>query len=76
MSLGTLKAKDLHNQGVNKGEVIKVANIDDVLSWKWTGKRLLEDLIRTHYENMEGLDSEHEGNAEQWAPVFMDNPDT
>jgi len=55
---------------------LKIANIYDVLSWGWDGKKLLEELIRIDYQTIENLNDEHEGHVNQWDPVFMDNPET
>lgn len=53
-----------------------VADINDVMSWGWNGRRLLDELIRLDYQTMEGLTQDHEGQTSQWDPVFMDHPDT
>jgi hypothetical protein len=55
---------------------LSVADIDDVISWGWDGLRLLDELIQLDYQTMEGLTPDHEGQTRQWAPVFMDHPDT
>lgn len=53
-----------------------VADIEDITSWGWDGHRLLDELIRLDYETLEGLTVDHEGHTAQWAPVFMDHPET
>jgi hypothetical protein len=55
---------------------LTVADIDNVISWGWDGQRLLDELIKLDYQTIEGLTPDHEGHAVQWAPVFMDHPDT
>jgi hypothetical protein len=55
---------------------LQVANISDTIAWGWNGDKLLEELIKLDYETIEGLTSDHEGHVAQWAPVFMDHPDT
>ncbi|MBU1638154.1 hypothetical protein KKC97_10870 [bacterium] len=55
---------------------LRVVDIEDVLMWGWNGRRLLDELIRLDYRTIEGLTSAHEGQTEQWVPVFMDHPDT
>jgi len=67
---------------VRRGEIppssdaLTVGTIDDVQRWGWNGIRLLEELIRLDYETTDGLISTHEGDPEQWGPVFMTHPDT
>jgi len=53
-----------------------IASIEDVLDWKWDGNVLLDHLIRLDYATIAGLTADNEGHAEQWAPVFMEHPDT
>lgn len=55
---------------------LNVATIDDVLQWGWDGERLLEALIRLDYQTTDALTQAHEGDPAQWAPVFMNHPDT
>jgi len=55
---------------------LQIASIADTIAWGWNGERLLEELIKLDYETIEGLTSDHEGHVAQWAPVFMDHPDT
>lgn len=55
---------------------IAIADVSDVLSWGWTGERLLDELIRIDYETLSDLTESHEGHAAQWSPVFMDHPET
>jgi hypothetical protein len=55
---------------------LRIASIEDVLNWGWDGQRLLVELIQLDYATIDGLTAEHEGKPTQWAPVFMDHPDT
>ncbi|HMJ87872.1 MAG TPA: toll/interleukin-1 receptor domain-containing protein [Vicinamibacterales bacterium] len=55
---------------------LHVADIDNVASWQWSGEELLNRLIALDREMFQGISDAHEGNATQWAPVFMDHPDT
>ena len=55
---------------------LTIADIDDVISWGWDGNRLLDELIKLDYQTIDQLTQEHEGEIGQWAPVFMDHPDT
>jgi hypothetical protein len=55
---------------------LSVVDVVEVQRWGWDGRKLLDELIRLDYETMEGLTPAHEGHTEQWAPVFMDHPDT
>jgi len=55
---------------------LTIADIDDVISWGWDGNRLLDELIKLDYQTIDQLTQEHEGEIAQWAPVFMDHPDT
>lgn len=55
---------------------LTVADIDNVISWGWDGKKLLDELIKLDYQTIDDLTPDHEGHTNQWAPVFMDHPDT
>lgn len=52
-----------------------VADIEDVIKWGWNGKKLLQHLIALDYETTENLNEDNEGTINQWAPVFINNPD-
>lgn len=58
-----------------KEETLFLADITDVLEWGWDGKKLLRHLIALDYETTDNLNESNEGTPDQWAPVFMDNPD-
>lgn len=58
-----------------RGELL-VGGVSDVVEWGWDGRRLLRELIALDFSTLDGLVDEHEGSPEQWAPVFMDHPDT
>ncbi len=60
----------------SKSPAPSIAGIDEVVTWGWDGPRLLDELIRLDYETIDGLTVTHEGHRQQWAPVFMDHPDT
>jgi hypothetical protein len=63
--------------GINSSvQSLQVADIDDIIKWGWDGVRLLDELIKLDYKTMDGLTEVHEGQISQWAPVFMDHPDT
>lgn len=55
---------------------LTVADIDNVICWGWDGNKLLDELIALDYQTIDGLTPDHEGQTNQWAPVFMDHPDT
>lgn len=55
---------------------VHVADINSVLQLGWTGEMLLEQLIALDYQVFDELVEAHEGAVGQWAPVFMDHPDT
>lgn len=55
---------------------LAVAGVGDVLDWGWTGEKLLEEFIALDYATLEGLTPAHEGSPRQWAPVFMNHPET
>lgn len=57
-------------------EELHIADINSVTQWKWNGRQLLEKLISIDYEIFEELTPEQEGHTSQWAPVFLDHPDT
>jgi hypothetical protein len=67
-----------HAGGIQKARPsgLRIGGIDDVLSWGWTGTKLLEEFIRIDYATLANLDHASEGLPEQWAPVFMEHPDT
>lgn len=52
-----------------------IADIDDIITWGWDGKKLLRHLIALDYETTDNLNEGNEGTPNQWAPVFMNNPD-
>lgn len=58
------------------GRSLRVGDIRDVVSWGWDGTRLLDEFIRIDYETLESLDGESEGHSRQWAPIFMQHPET
>jgi hypothetical protein len=53
-----------------------VAGIQDVLAWGWNIQMLMDELIRLDYLTIPGLSIAHEGDTAQWAPVFLNQPDT
>jgi hypothetical protein len=57
-------------------EELHIADLDTVSQWQWNGRQLLEKLIAFDYEILHELTPEQEGHASQWAPVFLDHPDT
>ncbi len=60
-------------------EQLHAADINDVLKWKWDGRKLLEKLIELDLSTTEEpkeLTTVHEGDPDQWAPVFWDDPQT
>ncbi|HEY3568824.1 MAG TPA: toll/interleukin-1 receptor domain-containing protein [Thermoanaerobaculia bacterium] len=57
-------------------EPLFVADVNSIISRGWDGPKLLDELIKLDYSVIEGLIPDHEGQSSQWAPVFMDHPDT
>jgi hypothetical protein len=57
-------------------EELHIADIQNVTDWGWSGAQLLDRLIALDYELFSELTPEHEGHVSQWAPVFVDHPDT
>jgi len=55
---------------------LQVADITDILAWGWDGRRLSENLTALDFGTTDALTLAHEGNANQWGPVFMKHPDT
>jgi len=55
---------------------LRVGDIHDVRRKGWTGRNLLDELIRIDYMILDGLTVNQAGVPEQWAPVLMDHPDT
>lgn len=60
----------------SEAQPLSVAGIGDVLDWGWDGVKLLKKFIELDYETLENLVATHEGSPEQWAPVFMNHPET
>ena len=63
----------------SQAEQLHVADIGDVLKWKWDGRKLLEKLIALDLETTNEdnqLTQAHEGTPDQWGPVFMENRET
>jgi hypothetical protein len=60
----------------DRPEVLSVRDIGFVTERLWTGVDLLTRLIELDYMIIDGLDLVNEGSAQQWAPVFMNYPDT
>lgn len=57
-------------------EYLRIKGYHEVLDWGWDGIRLLDAFIALDYETLEDLTDSHEGSSSQWAPVFMNHPDT
>ncbi len=62
--------------GTREGTHLIVADIQTVKSWGWDGRKLLKELIKLDYENLEELRPKDEGNVEQWTPIFEEHVDT
>lgn len=74
--IGVILTKVAENFFEKKKEAeLFIADIDEVLSWGWDGKKLLRHLIALDYETTDNLNEENEGTPNQWSPVFMNNPD-
>lgn len=54
----------------------RIAELSDVESWNWDGRRLLKELIDLDWRMFDDLDAESEGHVEQWSPVFDNHPET
>lgn len=56
----------------------RIASWDDVQSWNWTAERLLSRLIEIDHLLIDRPDfhERHEGDVQQWAPVFFHYPET
>lgn len=65
-----------NQEGKSQKPGTTIASIEDVLDWNWDGRVLLDHLIRLDYATIAGLTADNEGHSEQWAPVFMEHPDT
>jgi len=57
-------------------EELRVADINGVTAAGWSGRDLLDQLIALDYEVFDDLSESHEGNSVQWAPAFMQHPET
>lgn len=66
----------LSTAGSSPSEELYVSDINDVLRWKWDGRKLLEELIQLDYITTDELTHAHEGDPDQWGPVFMNHPET
>lgn len=50
----------------------RIASVEDVVEWGWSGEELLERLIALDHKLIgASLNEEREGTVAQWAPVFM-----
>lgn len=55
---------------------LRVASLPDLKRWNWDTEILLNHLLAIDYELMEHLSPNHAGNTAQWAPAFVQNPNT
>lgn len=55
---------------------VTVGGISEVIDWGWDGVKLLDEFIRLDYATTANLLPHTEGNSQQWAPVFINHPDT
>lgn len=53
-----------------------ISGIKEVLQWGWNGVKLLDEFISLDYETLDELSANAEGDSKQWAPIFMNHPDT
>lgn len=60
----------------SQSQEINVARYEDIVSWGWNSRKLLNLLIPLDNELMKNLPEEHEGTVDQWAPVFEQHPDS
>ena len=63
------------NSNVNTDK-LKIVSLNDLGNSGLDLKEVVKTLIKLDFENMEGLVVEDEGTADQWYPVFRDNPYT
>jgi hypothetical protein len=73
---GHSKLELRHISNINVDVPLSAAGIEDVLSWGWSGDKLLDVLLSVDYQTLEGLTADYVGSVEQWAPIVMNNPDT
>ena len=61
-----------------KKRMTSIARCEDVKNWGWTGYDLLTVLIQLDRKIVGSVldDERREGTIDQWAPVFMDHPET
>jgi hypothetical protein len=58
-------------------ERLSFARLDDVSRWGWTGEQLLKQLIAFDRKVVgHELTEERQGTVPQWAPVFLNHPET
>ncbi len=57
-------------------EQLHVSDVNSVVAAGWSGVELLERLVALDYQVFEDLAASHEGAPDQWAPVFMEHPET
>jgi hypothetical protein len=55
---------------------LQLGDLNTVLEWGWDGIRLLDAFIDLDYQTLEDLVDSHEGHSGQWAPIFLNHPDT
>lgn len=74
--VGVILTKLAENYFEKKKETkLFIADIEDVLRWNWDSKKLLRHLIALDWDTTDNLNEGNEGTPNQWAPVFMNNPD-
>lgn len=70
-----MTSTDFHER--RSPERLSFARLSDVRSWGWTGEELLKTLIAFDREVVgQHLTEERQGTAPQWAPVFLNHPET
>ncbi len=52
-----------------------VADLDQLRSWGWSDKQIVQAAIDVRYETIKGLTPEHQPRLETWLPIFLNNPD-
>jgi hypothetical protein len=67
---------DSYRAAAVSGSRVSVGGIESILDWGWDGVRLLQEFIALDYETLAGLKVSHEGTPAQWAPIFMEHPQT
>lgn len=70
------KIPDFRSDTLDSMPKLSVGKIDDVISWGWNSRNLIDELEKIDYEVIEDLKPEDEGETGPWARIRFSHPDT